>query len=117
MIAGGQPTVLAPGEQEAISSNTAGSPVIKLSRPENLRRVTAWKDGYFVFDGDDLQSVMRKLARWYDVDIVYKGTIPHDLFTGNIRRDNKASDVLKVLELTDVHFKIDAGGKKITVTP
>lgn len=116
VITGDKDKLLSPGEQAAVS-NEPGSTAINVSRPENLRRFTAWKDGYFVFHNDNLQTVMRELSRWYNVEIVYKGRIPDDLFAGQIRRDNKASDVLKVLELSDAHFKIDADGQKIIVTP
>jgi transmembrane sensor len=67
----------------------------------------AWKNGYFMFSGEGITSIMRKLSRWYDVDIIYNGTMPTDKFEGTINRFASVQQVLKKLELTDrVHFKI-----------
>jgi len=56
---------------------------------------------------------MRQLSRWYDVEVTYSGSVPTDRFTGKMSRYKSLSKVLKVLELSDVHFKIE--GKKIIV--
>ncbi len=61
-------------------------------------------------------SIMKKLARWYDVEVSYQGKIPEVGFGGNISRSKDISEVLDVLELTNaVHFKIE--GRRITVMP
>ncbi|MOA66905.1 hypothetical protein D3C78_1938320 [compost metagenome] len=59
---------------------------------------------------------MRKIARWYDVDIVYSGNEKiEEVFGGSITRYASVSQVLRVLEVTgDVHFKIE--GRKIIVS-
>ena len=56
---------------------------------------------------------MRQISRWYDVDVVYGSTIPKDLFRGEIYRNVNVSAVLKVLEVSGVHFRVE--GKKIFV--
>jgi ferric-dicitrate binding protein FerR (iron transport regulator) len=67
----------------------------------------AWKNGRFEFTGNTIQSVMGQLSRWYDVDIVYEGALPEANFVGAIARQEKLSQVLKMLELTNVvRFKI-----------
>ena len=58
---------------------------------------------------------MRQIARWYDVDIAYEGTIPAREFGGKIARNSSIEDVLKILELSKVHFRIEK--KKIIVIP
>jgi hypothetical protein len=58
---------------------------------------------------------MRQIARWYDVEISYEGKVTKEIFTGDISRNSNVSEVLKILELNTVHFKIE--GKKITVLP
>jgi hypothetical protein len=62
-----------------------------------------------------IPAVLRQFARWYDVDIVYDNGIPEGRITGDIPRDMNLSEVLKVMELSGVHFKID--NKKIIVNP
>ncbi len=59
--------------------------------------------------------LMRQIARWYDVEIVYEGAIPKRSFGGEISRNTNASQVLKILEESKVYFKIE--GKKIIVKP
>ena len=102
---------LKPGQQAELGNY--GN--IKLVDNVDLDRVVAWKNGYFSFDRADLQTVMRQLARWYDVDISYEGKIPERLFGGKISRNSNASEVLKILRETKVNFRIE--GKKIIVTP
>lgn len=81
----------------------------------NTDAVLGWKNNYFVFQGEKIGSIMRKISRWYDMEIVYEGDITADDFGGRVNRYVNVSQVLKKLELTNkVHFKIS--GKKIIVT-
>ena len=66
----------------------------------NLEEVIAWKDGYFQFKRADIQTVMRQIARWYDVEVVYEGAIPKDRFVGDLPMDANISQVLRTLEKT-----------------
>ena len=81
----------------------------------NVQEVIAWKNGYFHFDHASLQTTMRQLARWYDIDVVYQGQIPEQEFEGKIQRNLLLSDILKGLENEHVHFKLE--GRKLIVTP
>lgn len=78
--------------------------------------VTAWNQGMFQFNNSDVQAIMRQLSRWYDVDIVYEPGSPvaQPVF-GEIKRDVPLSDVLKLLEKSDVRCRID--GRKLVVMP
>lgn len=73
----------------------------------------AWKDGLFKFDHTDIKTLMRQIARWYDVDVVYEGNVKEEQFYGKIERSYTLSEVLMVLERGNVHFRIE--GKKIIV--
>jgi hypothetical protein len=98
--------LLKPGEQ------AAGT--VKIT-DVNIDEIMGWKNGYFVFENEQLPSIMRKISRWYDVDIVFKGEMPADEFGGRVTRFVNLSQVLKKLELTNkVHFKIE--GKTVIVT-
>lgn len=103
--------ILKPGEQASISQSSQPSNPI----PVQTEEVMAWKNGYFQFGHADIQTVMRQVARWYDVDIQYEGTITTDKFGGSIPRDATLSQVLHALEQSLVHFTIQ--GKKVIVTP
>jgi ferric-dicitrate binding protein FerR (iron transport regulator) len=81
----------------------------------NISQVMAWKNGLFHFDRADIRSVMRQLARWYDVEVEYEGTITEH-FGGTISRNVNVSQVFQMLEMTGAaHFVVD--GKKIKVSP
>ncbi len=77
--------------------------------------ILAWKDGYMQFNNDDLQTVMREIARSYDYTIQYQGKIAERFFTGKFSRNEDINQILRILELQHVHFKIT--GKIITVLP
>jgi hypothetical protein len=75
----------------------------------------AWKNGRFQFSNSDIRDIMRQVARWYDVDVEFKGTID-EKFSGGISRQVKASQLLKILEATDkVKFIIE--NQRIVVEP
>jgi len=80
----------------------------------NTRRYTAWRNGDFYFEDDNIQTVMRELSRWYNVKINYEGDIPTEGFDAQISRNKNISAVLQILENTKgVHFKIE--GRRVTV--
>ena len=102
---------LSPGQQAQVDSSGA----IKVVSNADLEAAIAWKNGLFHFNNTSLQNLMRQIARWYDVDIEYRGAIPPREFGGEISRNSEVSEVLKILELSKVHFEIE--GKKIIVMP
>jgi transmembrane sensor len=83
------------------------------TRMVNTRQVTAWKDGYYFFDRTPVQSIMRQISRWYDVQIVYQGQAPRDEIVGKIPRTADVSEVLHIMELIGIRFRIE--GRTITV--
>lgn len=100
--------LLSPGQQ--FQPNMKSSKVIEADTEE----VTAWKNGYFLFKDEDIRSIMRKISRWYNVEVNYSGNIPDVGFGGNISRSKDINEVLNVLQLTNaVHFKVEE--RRITV--
>ena len=74
----------------------------------------AWKEGYFRFNNESIESVMRKVARWYNIDVSFQGVISKEKFNGTVSRNKGIDQVLEILELTNaVHFKIK--GRRVTV--
>jgi transmembrane sensor len=102
-------TLIAPGQQVLLSVEGE----MKLNKQADLESAVAWKNGSFNFTSQDLVSIMRQVSRWYDVEVVYKGAISHETFTGIVGRSSNVSEVLKLMEDSGVHFKIE--GKKIVV--
>lgn len=72
----------------------------------------AWKNGQFVFNNEALESIMRKVSRWYNVDITYDdNSLRKELFWGSISRFEKVTDVLHMLEVTgSANFKVSDKG-------
>jgi ferric-dicitrate binding protein FerR (iron transport regulator) len=104
--------ILKPGQQAAWSAGQS----IKVSSEADLEEAVAWKNGKFIFTGNDIGSVMRQISRWYDVDIEYKGDFQGDEFVGVISRFKNVSEILNMLEQTrTVKFSVE--GRKITVLP
>lgn len=102
---------LKPGQQARL---TAGGE-LTLADDADIDQTLAWKDNLFTFNDVDIRTVMRQIARWYDVDITYTGKISQH-FNGNISRSVNVSKVLAMLELTGtVHFRIE--GRQIVVSP
>jgi transmembrane sensor len=88
---------------------------VKVINDTDLEQVMAWKNGYFNFKSVDIRTIMKQLARWYDVEVSYEGNVPPEHITGEISRNVNASLVLKMLEYAGVHFRIE--GTSIIVTP
>lgn len=106
---GGRQKVLVPGQQSIITQTGD----IKVEEPD-IEEVMAWKNGWFQFNGSDIEKVMRQVARWYDVDISYDGKIPGGHFTGMVNRENNISQVLEIMQAGGVNFKIE--GHKVIVS-
>ncbi|WP_440134369.1 FecR family protein [Chitinophaga sancti] len=104
--------LLKPGMQAQITDSISQITTCKA----NLEEAIAWKNGYFTFDHENIQSIMRKLARWYDVRVNYQGDMNGKIFSGTISRFDNISEVLSMIELTGtIHFKIQ--GRELTVLP
>lgn len=103
--------ILSPGQQAQINTTHE----IKVISEVNTEETIAWKNGLFLMNKAAIPVVLRQLARWYDVDIVYTHGIPAGRITGDIPRSMQLSEVLKVMELSGIKFRIE--GKQIIVEP
>lgn len=101
-------SLMRPGEQ-AVNQN-GNVKISAASMPDAL----AWKDGYFDFNEEDIQSIMKQLTRWYNLEVSYQGKPAAQGYTGKLSRSNNISQVLKALESTNtVQFKIEE--RRVTV--
>ena len=109
--------LLKPGQQAKIVTDNSVKVSRKLSliNDADVEEAVSWKNGIMSFKDADIKSIMRKISRWYDADVVYVGSIPERTFRGGIPRNLNLSDVLKVLELSNIHFQVE--GRKIIVKP
>jgi ferric-dicitrate binding protein FerR (iron transport regulator) len=77
--------------------------------------VIAWKNGQISFANADFQSLMRQIARWYDVDIHYTGAVPKAHFFGILNRNVYLSSILEYLQHNGMHVRQE--GKDIIISP
>jgi transmembrane sensor len=101
---------LKPGQQSVLSNGD-----IKIT-VANTEAAIAWKNAMFYFENDNLESIMKRIARWYDVKIVYQSNnVKQELFSGRVSRAQNVSEVLKMLTLTGAaQFKIEGGAIIVT---
>jgi len=99
--------------QQAISSNLAeGLQISEVDAQESI----SWIKGVFNFNHSDLKTILNQIERWYDVEIkILPGVNQNQVFHGNTNMNQNLSEVLKVLELTGVHLKLE--GNTVTVSP
>nr|WP_121269294.1 FecR family protein [Pedobacter schmidteae] len=101
-------TLLSPNQQAILTGDKVR---VETVDPEGI---VAWKNGNFNFNDEDLESIMRKVARWYDVEVYYKDNLPQTSFLGTLSRSKNLSALLKIMEESGkVHFKLE--GRRITV--
>jgi len=103
-------SLLKPGQQAAISSSSDNIVV----SDAHIDDAMAWKNGYFTFDDDNITGIMRKVSRWYNVDVEYRGDYNGQKFGGTFYRSKGISELLTHLEkIGKLHFKIS--GRRIIV--
>lgn len=96
--------LLQPGQQASVAHGASRINIAKV----NTDHVIAWKNGYFSFSDADIQTVMRQLSRWYDVEISYQNGIPQDLFSGEIGKGLTLAQALNILERAGVHSRMES---------
>lgn len=102
--------ILKPGQQARLSAETGKLDLLNV----DIEEAVSWKNGYFMFDNEDIHSIMRKISRWYDVEVVFLNEQISERFGGTVSKFENVSQVLKILEVTGtIHFKIE--GRRITV--
>ena len=108
---GTESKMMRPGDQVV---NANQSRALELSILTDATESIAWKNGLFLFNHNDLHTIMHQISRWYDVEVGYEGDFRKQYYSGTISKFGKVTDVLKTMELTgSVKFKIV--GRRIIV--
>ncbi len=107
----GQQELLRPGQQSNVFVNSTPIDVSNVNPSE----VLAWKSGYFIFDNQDIISIMKVISRWYNVDVEYNSFNKDERFGGTFSRSANLSEILHNLELLGkIHFKIE--GRRVIIS-
>lgn len=110
IASGNNKAVLKPGQQAQAAT---GKMIV--TNDADMDEAIAWHKGIFEFHDASIQTVMRQLSRWYDVEISYEGPVTERHFSGKIYRNISALKVSDILSYKEIHFRIE--GKKIIVMP
>jgi ferric-dicitrate binding protein FerR (iron transport regulator) len=110
LSSGAQDEIVLKPNQQAINVDSK----IKVQTAD-IENELAWQKGDFVFADEDFKTTMRKIARWYDLEIVYDKSVPVNIaLAGWVSRNSNLSTVLKRIELASkLHFTIE--GRRVTV--
>ncbi|MDQ1770650.1 DUF4974 domain-containing protein [Labilibaculum sp. A4] len=67
----------------------------------DVRKYTAWRDGYFYFEKERLEDILTKLERWYDFKVFYQNPAVKD-YTFRMRADRNEdfAEIVRRLEQT-----------------
>ena len=104
-----QAVVLKPGQQARV-----GGQKVVVAANIDVDQVVAWKNGLFNFKNTDLKTMMKELARWYAIDVSYEGGTPAIAITGKAPRSIDLMTMLKLLQLSEVRYRIE--GRRLIIT-
>lgn len=113
VTAGKQVLSLKPGEQAVL---TKKKQLEKITDSTAIKKATAWKNGMFIFENDDVKSIIAQLCRSYDLDVEYRGTIPGKTFYGVFYHNDPVELILGYLHDRS-GIKFTKEGKKIIIQP
>lgn len=100
-----------PGQQLRFESSGAVS-----LRTVKASDYIAWKEGYFVFNNEHIEDIMRSLARWYDVDYHISSELTYSHFSARVSRFENISKVLEKFELTSI-IAFEISDSQVRVKP
>ena len=104
-----EPAIIKPGQQAQVT----GSPVIHIMKDADLEAIMAWKNEQFMMKGTDLGTLTRQMARLYDIEIIFAGTVPDKKFGGSVSRNVNLATILEALNENGIKNKIE--GRTVTI--
>jgi len=97
-------TLIKPGEQAILNVGDKRAGFIVQS--VNTDQAVAWKNGLFYFKTADIPTVMRTLARWYNLQVEFEGKMSAKTFSGKIYRNVNASNVVQILKYSGINAQL-----------
>ncbi|GAF05211.1 FecR family protein [Saccharicrinis fermentans] len=94
-----QSAVLEPSQQALISKNGSQELVIQTVDTDVY---TSWTKGKYIFRAEPLGQILKKLSRWYNVEVFYENTAAEQYtFSGILPRFKNCETFLKLMEKTN----------------
>lgn len=103
---------LTPGKQLRIDGNTG---IYKIEDVD-IEAIRAWKNGLIYFDNETIENIIKKLERWYSVDIeIADEDIKKRVIYGVIKKYSDISQMIEMMKhINLIDFKIS--GNKIIIS-
>lgn len=98
-----QGLMLKPGRQ----ANLADNGTLTVEQAPDMNEVLAWKDGNFNFVNTPVPEILREIARWYDLEIVYEDAPPDKRLTGTFSRNVGLEQLTEMLRYAGINMNID----------
>ncbi|WPU98427.1 FecR domain-containing protein [Mucilaginibacter sp. cycad4] len=77
-------------------------------RKADTEKIIAWKNGLFIFDDESVAEVMRKAARWYDIEVDYQGITTRKKLWGTVSRYKTINELMDNIAIAGkLTYKID----------
>lgn len=100
---------LQPGQQARLQ---AGNVEVKEVNVENY---TTWMNEYFRFGSENMEDLLKRLSRWYEVEIFFVNPEVKDYhFSGYLPRHSEIVEVLRLLEMT-ANIRFEVKGRTVIV--
>ena len=98
----GEKVTLTPGEQALLQGKEM------VVREVNTKLYSMWRLDRFTFASEDMEGVIRKLSRWYNVNFFFSNSsMKQNRFTGSLPKYSDISQGLKMIEMTtDIKFQV-----------
>jgi ferric-dicitrate binding protein FerR (iron transport regulator) len=101
--------ILKPGDQALLNENDE----MKIAADVNVKEAVAWKNEIFDFNNTDITSIMRQVARWYGINVIYTGKSAPVLYKGRISRNVNLSEMLAMIKYMGINYTLE--GNNLTV--
>ncbi|MDB5116518.1 MAG: fec operon regulator FecR [Mucilaginibacter sp.] len=106
-----QEIMLKPGQQSEVNTDSDQHNITLIDNVD-IEEVIAWKNGLFQFKAATIKQVMDNAARWYDINVIYKG-MPDVKITGRMSRNVNLSGLIDLLKFEGIKLKTE--GKNVTI--
>ncbi|MDO5977306.1 FecR family protein [Flavivirga spongiicola] len=82
---------------------------------EDIEKYFSWREGIFIFKNDPLHIIMKKIARYYNIEIVINdASLANETFSGHLDvKDHVENVITTIKETTEFQYHID--DNKITI--
>ncbi|PBJ09346.1 FecR family protein [Flavobacterium sp. ACN6] len=104
--------VLSPGQQAKVRNESVSVAEVDASV------YSAWKDGKFYFENENLKNILTKMARWYNFNVKFEQKALEQIkFTGIVLKDEPIEHFLDIISKTsNVKYKITKVNQTYEVT-